>query len=593
MILQELVSYYDRKRCDPDSGIAPPGWVRRGVDYVISLDDDGSSPDLASIFELVKGKPVGRPTLLPEIGKQARKHTMSGTDSNLLWDNAGFVLGIGERGDMKLESFVETLDHWLADDADVAVRAVRVFANALLSDRSIAARLIAKAGAKEDFAARDPVIAFRLVSDGPYLVHEREAVRRAFEARRNELDADARKGRCLVSGDEGVPLALNETVIKGVWGAQTSGANLVSFNAASFASYGKFDRPGASAPIGRAASFAYSTVLNELLASKRNRIQVGDASTVFWADRPSRFDGEFTLADFFGEHNDDPDRGVRAVQALYEAIGSGKLPVAEGDATFFVLGLAPNAARLSVRFWLRASLADLAPRIARHFDDLRVVRRFDSDPAVPSIFRLVSSLAPQGKVDRAPPRLAGEWMRAILEGLPYPATLLNESVVRCKAEQEVTYLRAAVLKAWLNRDHRRRYPGLGATHSEFKEELDMDQPDVPYRLGRLFALLERVQQQAQPGINATIRDRYYGAASTTPVAVFTTLLRLKNAHLKKLGEGAEHFFERQIGEVLESISDFPRHLTLPEQGRFALGYYHQRQSFFKHHDATKTTSPEP
>jgi len=196
-----------------------------------------------------------------------------------------------------------------------------------------------------------------------------------------------------------------------------------------------------------------------------------------------------------------------------------------------------------------------------------------------------------------PPRLAGEWMRSILEGRPYPATLLSAAVMRCKAEQEVTYPRAAMLKAWLNRDHRRRHPELPDDHSEFKEALDMQQSDVPYRLGRLFALLERIQQLAQPGINATIRDRYYGAASTTPVAVFTTLLRLKNAHLKKLTEPQVAYFERAIGEVLGTVAepnvrDLPRQLTLPEQGRFALGYYHQRQSFFTRKDAADTPATE-
>jgi CRISPR-associated protein Csd1 len=222
------------------------------------------------------------------------------------------------------------------------------------------------------------------------------------------------------------------------------------------------------------------------------------------------------------------------------------------------------------------------------------VRCYDSDPVTPSLFRLLRDLALQRKLDNVPPRLAGEWMRAILEGLPYPALLLNAAVIRCKAEQDVTHLRAAILKAWLNRDHRHQHRHLPATFSHFKETLDMQQTDVAYRLGRLFAVLERIQQQAMPGINATIRDRYYGAASTTPVAVFTTLLRLKNAHLKKLADGPAAYFERLVGEVLEPVTDFPRQLTLPDQGRFALGYYHQRQTFFARKDAadTPTTKEE-
>jgi CRISPR-associated protein Csd1 len=192
-----------------------------------------------------------------------------------------------------------------------------------------------------------------------------------------------------------------------VWGAQSSGANIVSFNARAFESYGKTERQGENAPIGQRAAFAYTTALNHLLAKgSRHRVQVGDASTVYWADRPSRFDGEFTLADFFGEDKDDPGRGVRAVQALFDALDTGQLPVGEREARFFVLGLAPNAARISVRFWLQAPLAELAPRILQHFADLRVVRSNDADPPTPSLLRLLSGLALQGKLDNVPPRLA-------------------------------------------------------------------------------------------------------------------------------------------------------------------------------------------
>ena len=355
----------------------------------------------------------------------------------------------------------------------------------------------------------------------------------------------------------------------------------MSFNARAFESYGKSERQGENAPIGERAAFAYTTALNHLLGKdSRNRVQVGDASTVFWTDTPSQFDSEFTLADFFGESKDDPDRNVRAVQALHQALSSGQLPVGEHDARFFVLGLAPNAARISVRFWLCAPFLELAPRILQHFADLKIVRRYDGDSTTPSMFRLLASLALLGKLDNVPPRLAGEWMRAILEGQPYPAMLLNAAVIRCKAEQEVTTLRAGVLKAWLNRDHRRKQPDTPANHQHFKEELDMEQADAPYLLGRLFAVLERIQQHAMPGINATIRDRFYGAASTTPVSVFTTLLRLKNAHLKKLSDGQTNYFERLIGEVMAPLPDFPRQLTLPQQAKFALGYYHQRQAFY-------------
>lgn len=117
--------------------------------------------------------------------------------------------------------------------------------------------------------------------------------------------------------------------------------------------------------------------------------------------------------------------------------------------------------------------------------------------------------------------------------------------------------------------------------------LDLSNANPAYRLGRLFAALEKIQEEASPGLNATIRDRYYGAASSTPVSVFTTLLRLKNHHIGKLSPGRATQMEKLLGEILGEVSDFPRQLALPDQGRFALGYYHQRQAFF-----TKSTLEE-
>jgi CRISPR-associated protein Csd1 len=597
MILQALTSYYERQRQVPDSEIAPPGWIRRSLDYVLVLDTNGHCVAIEQRFDVVKGRKLGHRLLLPAIGKQALKHTNSGQDANLLWDNASFVLGRGSRGTMKLQAFIATIDQWFPNVNDAALQSVRAFARGALAEPAGIDALLDMHGVAQDFAERDPVLAFRLVDDGVELVHERLSLRAIYEDRRLSASGQLVRGRCLISGAEDVPLAENETVIKGVWKGQTSGTNLVSFNAAAFVSYGKEGRHGENAPIGAAKSFAYSTALNHLLATNRQRIQVGDTSTVFWTDRDSATEGLF--ADLFGSH-DDPDRGTAAVKALYDALRSGQLPVGERDTTFFVLGLAPNAARIAVRFWLRAPWAELAPRIAQHFGDLRIVRRYDGDPATPSMFRLLTSLAVQGKADNVPPRLAGEWMRCILEGQPYPAVLLNAAVVRCKAEQEVSYLRAAILKAWLNRDHRRQHHDLPNDHQHFKEALDMQQTDVPYRMGRLFAVLERLQEEAAKPrkLNSTIRDRYYGAASTTPVTVFTTLLRLRISHAKRLERDYANFFEKLIGEILGTVaepkvSDFPRQLNLADQGRFALGYYHQRQSFFTKKDAaTEPTATE-
>jgi len=584
MILQELVRYYDRKSTDPDPAQRLPsfGLEDKEIPFVIEIDPAGHVVQLRDTRTKEGKKLRAQSFLVP----QGEKKT-SGVKANLLWDSAAYVIGLAKERKGKAEvtpaaayrARIEALPATALQDA--GIKAVLAALNR--NDWS----MIEAHAVWPEIQDSNPVMTFQLAGDSD-LICQRAAV---VDAALPEPAEPMATALCLVDGQQRAIQRLHPS-IKGVWGAQSSGANVVSFNARAFESYGKTERQGENAPVGTRAAFAYTTALNHLLSKdSRNRVQVGDASTVFWADRPTAF--PTLLSDLLGEDKDDPERGTKAVQALLQATHTGLLPVAERDVQFFVLGLAPNAARISVRFWLQAPLAELAPRVLQHFQDLRVVRRYEGDPLTPSLFRLLSSLALQGKLDNVPPRLAGEWMRAILEGRPHPAGLLNAAVIRCKAEQDVTYLRAAVLKAWLNREHRRLHPDLPLSHAHFKEALDMEQDNIAYRLGRLFALLERIQQQAQPGINATIRDRYFGAASTSPVSVFSTLLRLKNAHLKKLSEGQTVHYERLIGEVLATVIDFPRQLNLQDQGRFALGYYHQRQSFYTRKDpGADPSSPE-
>lgn len=579
MILQALNRYYERSENLPCEG-----WVRRGVDYIVVLDEHGECVNLEAVGEQKKGKTIPREMLVTAIGKQAMKHTNSGKDANLLWDNASFVFGTGNKGDLKLASFITALQEWFGGLDDAGVEAVRRFCVNLQTHPETTAALIARFLFKDDFDKRDPVLIFRLVSDVES-VHLRPAVRKAYETALSAAQSGSDlRGNCLVTGEEGVPLAPNESVIKGVWGGQPAGSNIVSFNARAFESYGKRERNGENAPVSLRASFAYTTALNHLLTSKQ-RIQVGDTSTVFWAEEPHEL--ETSMLDLFGEPpKDSPGRNTKAVEALYSAVQSGKFSLGRLDTRFHVLGLSPNAARISIRFWETATAADLAKRIKQHFDDLAVVHA-DYEPEHLSLFRLLTGLALLNKADNIPPNLGGEVMRAILEGLPYPAVMLNLAVARCRAEQKPTYARAAVIKASLNRLIRRTH-----NEKEYTVMLDPTNTHPAYLLGRLFSTLEKIQEEASPSLNATIRDRYYGAASSTPVAVFTTLLRLHNHHLGKLSKGRAVQMERLVGEVMGELEDFPRILTLPDQGRFALGYYHQRQAFFTKSDTPTTDNQE-
>lgn len=582
MILQALVGYYRRKAASDANAIAPEGWIRRPVDYFVVLSPEGLCIDIADNASQEGKRRVAKEELVPSIGKQSLKHTNSGKDANLLWDSAAFTLGYGDKGRQKQECFLAEIDNWFPDADDEALTALRLFLQSTREEGALD-ELLNRFNLREAFEKREPVIAFRWQPDGAVPIHHRHTLMALYEQRRTRLHEGAVLGNCLVSGDQNVPIALNETVIKGVREAQTSGANIVSFNKRAFESYGKRERAGENSPIGSSASFAYTTALNQLLRfDSPQKLQVGDATTVFWADHNSSFENDF--AAFFDEprkEDPDPDRGTRAVAALLNAAKQGVGPVLDNQTCFFVLGLAPNAARIAIRFWLTGTVAEMAGRIVCHFTDLEIDRHPDAKPYL-SIFRLLSAIAALGKVENIPPNLGGEIMCAILEGRPYPETLLHGAIRRIRIEREVGYARAAILKACLNR---KPHPN----EKEITVSLDKNNMNPGYRLGRLFAVLERVQEEASPGLNATIRDRYYGAFSATPASVFATLMRMKNHHLAKLeNAGRRVNLERLIGEIVDGLPPAPpAHLSLPDQGRFAIGYYHQRMD-----RATYTGKPQ-
>lgn len=592
MILQALNDYYLRKMNDPDPAQRLPvfGLEDKEIPFIIELTPDGRIAGIQDVRTGEGKKKTAARYLVP----QGLKKT-SGIAANLLWDNAEYVLGLpdakkqaealkkgkaqeyAERLQEMHEAFKQRIAQLPTEvRSDEGIRAVQAF---LAGDP---AQAVAAQTFWTEMAESNPTLSFRLLGDID-LVCQRPAVSAAARlcaADENEDGAEQQAAQsviCLVTGQHALPERLH-TVIKGVWGAQTSGANIVSFNLDAFNSFGK--KQGANAAVSRTAAFAYTTALNHLLErGSRQRMQVGDASTVFWAQKPEDADAEAWFKDIFGE-TDDPDARAEQIRSLLEAIHTGRFDGARGENRFFVLGLAPNAARIAVRFWHVAPLAEVAQRTRQWFEDLRMVRA-PHDPEFPSLFRLLTATAVLNKADNILPRLGGDVLRSALDGTPLPITWLQAAIRRCRAEQGVSYLRAAVIKACINRSTRHARRTSTTTDKEITEMLDTSNPSVGYRLGRLFAVLEKAQEEASPGLNATIRDRYYGAASSTPLAVFTTLLRLKNHHIAKIpGKGRVVNLEKLIGEIIDGIGDFPAHMSLQEQGRFALGYYHQRQAFF-------------
>lgn len=592
MILQALKEYYDRKAADPTSDIAPEGFEKKEIPFLVVIKPDGQFVNLEDTREKFGKRLVGKSFLLPR--SKTRTGNKSFETTFLLWDHIGYLFGQPE-GDQKAAKQHQS---WL--------KFLKEIPDSLKKDEGVKAVLMFYHEAKEMAAVKNHAawseclklpscnMTFRLAGDAfpiPCRPVVQAFVRASIsqQATPDEKKDDNKKvfGRCLITGDYGeIARTHGRTSIN------KDTKSLVAFQKNSgYDSYGK--EQCYNAPICKSAEFSYTTGLNTLLHSGRQRIQVGDAIIVFWAAKSSPFECDAFF--FFSEpHKDDPDHNTEAVRAMYASIWNGTYVVPDDDSRFYVLGLSPNSARIAVRFWHVGTIKEMGTRFKKHVDDLAITHGVKIEPALP-IKRLLRSIAVQEDDENIPPNLAGETMRAILEGRPYPQTLLQAAIRRIRAEQgkkdkntgkslpNVTYPRAALIKACLNRSTRYKNQNI---KEELKVSLDENNMNIGYRLGRLFAVLEKIQQEANPGINATIRDRFYGAASSTPATVFGNLMRLANHHLSKIEKEKPGLFvvrKRLLGEIIDGVDakiSFPPHLPLEDQGRFAVGYYHQTQQLF-------------
>ena len=584
-ILQALNGYYDRIE-----GVAEEGWSQEKFGWCVVLKPDGSLADVEPLHEVnAKGKSRAKAYTVPA----AVKRTV-GISPNFLWDKTAYVLGCtggsGKRTADEHAAFVASHLDALAKTNDEGLVALRLFLEAWRPEQ------FDEPPFTEEML--DANIMFRLEGERRYL-HQRDAAKAMVKAR-SQADADEAGVVCLVTGDSGPAARLHPT-IKGVDGAQTAGAQLVSFNLDAFTSLGKDQ--GENAPTSREAAFRYGAALNHLLVrggANRLKRRIGDATVVFWADAsaakaPEEEKSEAArAADAFFATISEPDEiedeaETAQVRNDLEKIAEGKAvsdlrpAIAEGT-QFHVLGLSPNAARLSVRVWLTGDFGQFAAALARHHADIQIEPAPLGWSGPPSVNRLlVRTTAAQGDFDNIPALLAGEVMRAALGGARYPQSLLSAAIMRLRAgDSAATGWHAAVIRAVLNRS--RRDKPLVPEEGEIPMGLDRDYDRIGYQLGRLFAVYETAQKAALGNINATIRDRYFGAASATPAGVFPLIVRGGQNHLAKVRKekpGWAALLERELEEINSHFEPkpegiWPRSLPLSEQGEFAIGYYHQR-----------------
>ncbi len=566
MILKALYDYYQRKAADPNSHIAPKGWEWKEIPYRIVIDKNGNFVAIEDMREGEGKRKRARKFLVP----QSVKRTV-GKAANLLWDNIEYALSANPRNREDTEERFNLFKDRIRKEIDIdnspnVQHLIRFLENDPIQQ-------IENSGYAElwnKILEENPFIVFKIDEE------QHNSICDDINNLKNSKEDESPNGVCLITGEKTNVARLHPS-IKGVRGGNTQGGALVSYNLPAFNSY--YKTQNYNAPISNNATFAYTTALNVLLGKdSKNNITIADSTIVFWSEKKSE---EIDPEEIFPwvitmqkTDSNDPNRGVEKIEKLFESIFTGKYSQAKTN-HFYVLGLSPNAARISVRFWKAPSVEDFGLNIKKHFNDFDIVHG-PKEPKYLSLYQILSATALQYKMENVPPNLAGAVIESIIDGTPYPTSLLQQCIRRIRAEQSVNRTRAAILKAYLNRFNKI----YKQNEKEINMSLDPNNTNVAYLTGRLFAVLEKIQEEANPGINATIRDRFYGAASSSPITVFPRLLNLKNSHLKKLNEGRKIYFEKLIGEILNGVKSFPTNLSLNEQANFAIGYYHQRQDFF-------------
>ena len=558
MILQALYDYYHRSK-----GKLPAyGRELKEIGFLIVIDKEGHF--LRFEDRRIDKKQAQKFLVKKSVGRS------SAPVANYLYDNSAYVFGYSDKGDVM--KYFDTFKKKVRDIYNVApnnddLKAIWCFYQ---TEQSAILSNMQQDGLwpeiEKNLNKKYSTFSF-LIEGDTHIVAEKDELLDLLRE-----DSNGNEKICLVSGEKGI--AVETTTATMITGSQAT-AKLVAFQVKSgYDSYGK--EKGANAPISEKAEFAYTTALNHLLASdSRNKFMVGNRTFLFWASKSDEagMQAEESIFSLFGYDTDDnPDRKIEQVRKVFTAIYSGTLKTTTDD-KFYILGLAPNSARIAVTYWAEIPLREFAERINQHFDDMEIC---GANKPYFGLRSMLSAVTLGGKSSEATPNMPEAIVKSIFQGLPYPYTLFAGCMRRIRAEQSIFTARAAIIKAYLNR--------LNNNEQKIEVMLDKENTNEGYLCGRLFAVLDKIQEDANN--QHSIRERYMNSASATPSAVFATILNLSSHHSENLNEGRKIYFEKLKQEIIDKIpSDgFPAHLDLQDQGRFFVGYYHQRQDFFTKND---------
>ncbi len=600
MILNALVDYYET--LTSEGKLPKYGWGKKGISYVIDINDDGNITQITSIKTLSDDSKSAK--YVPQaIALPAEVKRTSGVKSNFLWDNSKYIFGISKKkkdkkskgesesdGQNEIDLCEDNFDNckklhtdYLKDSESPAAKALVKYFETW--DINTAEEKLKSLCSEDDFKEITEKANLTFTYEGKFISEEQDikdiwdsefsSSSEGSEIEETDDDTESQhKSICLVIGEKTIAQKTHPAIK--MRGAQASGAALISFNSPAYCSYGK--EQNLNAPVGSYAAYAYTAALNQLLSDYYNQTKIGDTTVIWWAEGGQKEYQDIFNFSLFGRLDEQKYSANDLSSAVKDLCVGNPIMLDEKridpNMKFYVLGLTPNNARISIRFFMENTFGSFLKNAQQHQDRLEICHsKNDGFNSIPLWMLLKATVNANEKDPAASPNMAGDTLRSILSGTLYPATLLNGVMIRTRAEHDVTWVRAAIIKAYYLRNSNNDVP-----KEVLQVSLNKDSTNIPYVLGRLFSTLEEIQQKANPGINATIKDKYLNSASSTPAVVFPQLLNLAQKHLRKLDTGPRIYLDKKLSQIMDLLNEeFPSRLSLAQQGSFALGYYHQNQ----------------